>query len=162
MTDHYSLLVPGATADGKIEVFAPYDCSLIATVDTGGSDAVETALKTADALYRDKENWLTAEQRIKVLAKTVHIMQARFDELAVEAAREGGKPLVDSKVEVARAIDGIKNCIEVLRTGHGQEIPMQKNAASMNRLAFTTHEPIGVVVALSAFNHPLNLRGRYP
>lgn len=34
---------------------------------------------------------------------------------------------------------------------------MQKNAASINRLAFTTHEPIGVVVAVSAFNHPLNL-----
>ena len=157
MTDHFSLLVPGATADGKIEVVAPYDCALIATVDTGGSDAVETALKTADALFRDKNNWLTAEQRVEVLDKTADIMQQRFDELAVEAAREGGKPLVDSKVEVARAIDGIKNCIEVLRTEHGEEIPMQKNAASMNRLAFTTHEPIGVVVAVSAFNHPLNL-----
>ena len=114
-------------------------------------------MKTADALYRDKNNWLTAEQRIKVLDKTADIMQSRFDELALEAAREGGKPLVDSKIEVARAIDGIKNCIEVLRTEHGEEIPMQKNAASMNRLAFTTHEPIGVVVAVSAFNHPLNL-----
>jgi acyl-CoA reductase-like NAD-dependent aldehyde dehydrogenase len=157
MTDHFPLLVPGATADGKVEVFAPYDCALIATVDTGGSDAVETALKTADALYRDKNNWLTAEQRIKVLDRTADIMQSRFDELALEAAREGGKPLVDSKIEVTRAIDGIKNCIEVLRTEHGEEIPMKKNAASMNRLAFTTHEPIGVVVAVSAFNHPLNL-----
>jgi len=157
MTDHFPLLVPGAEADGKVEVTAPYDCSVIATVDTGGSDAVETALKTADALYRDRDNWLTAEQRIQVLDRTADIMQSRFDELAVEAAREGGKPLVDSKIEVARAIDGIKNCIEVLRTEHGEEIPMQKNAASMHRLAFTTHEPIGVVVALSAFNHPLNL-----
>jgi acyl-CoA reductase-like NAD-dependent aldehyde dehydrogenase len=157
MTDHFSVLVPGATADGQIEVTAPYDCSVIATVDTGGSDAVETALTTADRLYRDRESWLDAEQRIQILDKTAAIMQSRFDELAVEAAREGGKPLVDSRVEVARAIDGIRNCIEVLRTEHGEEIPMQKNAASMNRLAFTTHEPIGVVVAVSAFNHPLNL-----
>jgi acyl-CoA reductase-like NAD-dependent aldehyde dehydrogenase len=157
MTKHFPLLVPGAAADGKVEVSAPYDCAVIATVDTGGSEAVDTALKTADALFRDQNSWLTAEQRIQVLAKTADIMQSRFDELAVEAAREGGKPLMDSKVEVARAIDGIKNCIEVLRTEHGEEIPMQKNAASMNRLAFTTHEPIGVVVAVSAFNHPLNL-----
>ncbi len=157
MTDHFPLLVPGAEPDGTTEVYAPYDCALIATVDTGGSDAAETALATADALYRDRENWLPAEQRIQVLAKTADIMQSRFDELAVEAAREGGKPLVDSKVEVTRAIDGIRNCIEVLRTAHGLEIPMQKNAASMHRLAFTTHEPIGVVVAVSAFNHPLNL-----
>ncbi|MGB5603261.1 MAG: aldehyde dehydrogenase family protein [Gammaproteobacteria bacterium] len=157
MTKHFPLLVPGAAADGKVEVSAPYDCAVIATVDTGGSEAVDTALKTADALFRDQNSWLIAEQRIQVLAKTADIMQSRFDELAVEAAREGGKPLMDSKVEVARAIDGIKNCIEVLRTEHGEEIPMQKNAASMNRLAFTTHEPIGVVVAFSAFNHPLNL-----
>ena len=29
--------------------------------------------------------------------------------------------------------------------------------ASAGRLAFTHHEPIGVVVAVSAFNHPINL-----
>ena len=34
---------------------------------------------------------------------------------------------------------------------------MGVNPASAGRLAFTRHEPIGVVVALSAFNHPLNL-----
>jgi len=34
---------------------------------------------------------------------------------------------------------------------------MQLNLASMNRLAFTHSEPIGPVVVVSAFNHPLNL-----
>ncbi len=157
MPDHFSLLIPGAKADGKIEVTAPFDGALIATIETGGSDAVEQALTTAYALFRDKKNWLTAEQRIHILEKTADIMQLRFDELAIEAAREGGKPLMDSKAEVARAIDGIKNCVEVIRIDHGEEIPMGKNSASMNRLAFTTREPIGVVVAVSAFNHPLNL-----
>ena len=46
---------------------------------------------------------------------------------------------------------------EHLRTQHGQEIPMNLNAASQGKLAVTRHEPIGVVVAVSAFNHPLNL-----
>lgn len=157
MPEHFKLLIPGAKADGTIEVTAPFDGALIATIETGGSDAAEQALATAHTLYRDKNKWLTAEQRIHILEKTAIIMQSRFDELAIEAAREGGKPLMDSKAEVARAIDGIKNCVEVLRTEHGEAIPMGKNAASMNRLAFTTHEPIGVVVAVSAFNHPLNL-----
>ena len=44
-----------------------------------------------------------------------------------------------------------------LRTQAGDEIPMNLNAASAGRLAFTRHEPIGVVLAFSAFNHPLNL-----
>ena len=157
MPDHFKLLIPGAKADGKIEVTAPYDGALIATIDTGGSEAAEQALATADALFRDKKNWLSKEKRISVLEKTAEIMQSRFDELAIESAREGGKPLLDSKAEVARAIDGIKNCAELIGAEHGEEIPMGKNAASMNRLAFTTSEPIGVVVAVSAFNHPLNL-----
>ena len=157
MSDHFKLLVPGATAAGSIEVTAPYDGAHIATIETGNSSAVETALNTAHNLFSNRQNWLSAEQRINVLEKSASIMQSRFDELAIEAAREGGKPLPDSKIEVARAIDGLKNCVEVIRSEHGEEIPMGRNAASMNRLAFSTREPIGVVVAVSAFNHPLNL-----
>ncbi len=158
MTQHYSLMIPGAdSTDGILEVRAPYDGSLIATVDTADAAAVNTALQTAYALYRDRRQWLAPEKRIAILENTASIMQQWSEELAVEAAREGGKPLVDSRVEVARAIDGVKLCIEHLRTGHGEEIPMGLNPASRGRLAFTTHEPIGVVVAVSAFNHPLNL-----
>ena len=157
MSEHFKLLVPNATSAGNNNVTAPFDGAHIATIETGDSSAVEIALDTAHNLFSNKQNWLTAEQRINVLEKTADIMQSRFLELATEAAREGGKPLPDSEVEVTRAIDGIKNCVEVIRSSHGEEIPMRKNAASMNRLAFTTHEPIGVVVAISAFNHPLNL-----
>ena len=158
MAEHFSLMIPGASPTcPPIEVTAPYDGSVIATVDIGGAEAIETALTTAYSLFRDRENWLPAGQRIEILEKTADIMSKRMDALALEAAREGGKPLIDSQVEVARAVDGIKNCIEVLRTEHGEEIPMDKNASSVNRLAVTRLEPIGVVVAVSAFNHPLNL-----
>ena len=62
-------------------------------------------------------------------------MAEHAEELALEAAREGGKPLADSKVEVARAIDGMKNCVEVIRSEHGEEIPMSRNAApAANRM----------------------------
>ena len=72
-------------------------------------------------------------------------------------AQEGGKPLVDAGVEANRAIDGVRNAAEELRNFAGREIPMGLTAASTGRWAFTTKEPIGVVVAISAFNHPLNL-----
>jgi len=86
-----------------------------------------------------------------------HDTARRAEELALEAAREGGKPLLDSRVEVARAIDSIRICIDCLRTKSGETVPMGINAASAGKLAFTTLEPMGVVVAVSAFNHPLNL-----
>ena len=138
-------------------MFAPFDRALIATATAADSKAVDKALETASRLFRDRDAWLKPYQRIEILDKAAVIMEQRAEELAVEAAREGGKPLVDSKVEVARAIDGVKNCIEVLRTEGGREIPMNLNPASAGRIAFTHKQPIGVVVAVSAFNHPLNL-----
>ena len=39
----------------------------------------------------------------------------------------------------------------------GSEIPMGLTPAAEGKIAFTTREPIGLVVAISAFNHPLNL-----
>lgn len=158
MPAHFPLLIPGASADSVLhEVHSPFDGSPIATVEQANEAAVEKAISTAYSLFRNRDAWLKPPQRIAVLEKAAAIMQSRRDELALEAAREGGKPLVDSRVEADRAIDGVKICIERLRTQAGEEIPMNLNAASAGRLAFTQHEPIGVVLAYSAFNHPLNL-----
>lgn len=158
MSQHFPLMVPGATGNGpSVEVHAPFDGALIATVEAATREVVDRAYATAYALFRNRDAWLPAAKRIEVLNGAAAIMQQRRDELAVEAAREGGKPLVDSLVEVNRAIDGMRLCVEYLRTQAGSEIPMGLNAASTNRWAFTRHEPIGVVLAYSAFNHPLNL-----
>ena len=64
---------------------------------------------------------------------------------------------MDSRGEASRATDGIRLCIETIRTEGGNVIPVQGTAGGAGRVAFTTKEPIGVVVAISAFNHPLNL-----
>lgn len=157
MTEHYSVLIPGAKSCGIHNVTSPFSGDIIGSVDTADAEAIEQALHTADRLYQDRSKWLPGEKRIEVLEKTAAIMQERFDYLAVEAAREGGKPLIDSRVEVTRAIDGIRNCAELLRHETGNEIAMGVNPASSGRLAFTHREAIGVVVAISAFNHPLNL-----
>ncbi|MCW8988165.1 MAG: aldehyde dehydrogenase family protein [Gammaproteobacteria bacterium] len=141
----------------KVTVTAPFDDSEIATLDAATSADVEKALSTAYTLFNDKSKWLPASQRIGILNKTAVLMREQFDELVLNAAREGGKPLCDSQVEVERAIDGVLNCIECIRTDHGAEIPMGINPASEKHLAFTRSEPIGVVIAVSAFNHPLNL-----
>jgi acyl-CoA reductase-like NAD-dependent aldehyde dehydrogenase len=158
MTDHFSLMVPGSKTTSPLrEVSAPYDGTLLATVDTADSSVTERALATAYALYRNRDAWISQARRIDILRNVAKLMQDRAESLALEAAREGGKPLMDSRVEVARAIDGVLNCAELSRSEAGHVIPMNLNAASMGRIAFTQREPIGVVVAVSAFNHPLNL-----
>ncbi|EOZ95369.1 Aldehyde dehydrogenase [Indibacter alkaliphilus LW1] len=84
-------------------------------------------------------------------------MQERIEDLTKIAAGEGGKPYQDSKVEVLRAINGVKIAAEEIAGLAGEQIPMGLTEASVGRIAFTTREPIGVVVSVSAFNHPVNL-----
>ena len=157
MNDFPFLVANSTPSKDRLTVTAPWDQSVICDVPVADSNAVEIALSNAHTIFKDRDRWLAPYKRIEILDKTVEIMQSRFEELAIEAAREGGKPLIDSRVEVSRAIDGIKNCIECIRNETGHGVPMGLNAASQNRLAFTCREPIGVVVAVSAFNHPLNL-----
>ena len=56
-----------------------------------------------------------------------------------------------------RAINSVKLAAEEIGRLTGEQIPMGLTEASSNRIAFTSREPIGVVVSISAFNHPLNL-----
>lgn len=152
------LMVPGAkTNGGELKVYAPYNDAFITSIAAANSGTIDRALENAHGVFHDRDAWLKPYQRAAILEKTAQLMTERAGELAVEAAREGGKPLVDSKVEVARAIDGVKECVEYLRSDSGKEIPMGLTAAAINRVAFTRREPIGVIVAVSAFNHPLNL-----
>ncbi|MHC4764477.1 MAG: aldehyde dehydrogenase family protein [Planctomycetota bacterium] len=156
--EHFPLMVPGASpAAQQREVRSPYDGQLLATVEQADGPAVEQALATAAGLFADRDGWLAPARRIEILQAAAAIMVERREELALEAAREGGKPLTDSLVEADRAIEGMKLCVETLRTQGGAEIPMNLTAASAGRAAFTQIEPAGVVLAFSAFNHPLNL-----
>jgi acyl-CoA reductase-like NAD-dependent aldehyde dehydrogenase len=155
---HFPHMIAGEIEPaGRMQVTAPFDQAPIATVDTVSDAGVEQALSVARELFDDRDGWLTLSERIGILQRTAGLMRDRAESLALEAAREGGKPLIDSRIEVTRAIDGIAICIETLRRDAGEEIPMGVNPASQGRIAFTHREPVGVVVAVSAFNHPLNL-----
>lgn len=156
---HFPLMIAGLSKAqaSHAEVYSPYTDKIIATVDKANNDDVEQALATAHALYRDRNNWLSVVERIAILEKAVALMTQQADELAAGAAEEGGKPLLDSNVEMARCIDSIRACIDGLRNEAPHTIPMGINPASQHRLTTIRKEPIGVVVAISAFNHPLNL-----
>ncbi len=140
-----------------LQIRSPYDGHLIAELPLAGEAEVESALQRAYAVFRDPSRHLPKYRRIEILEKLVRLMEAQIEELTRIAAEEGGKPWRDSQVEVLRAISGVKIAIAELFSLHGEEIPMGMTAASTGRLAFTTREPIGVVLAISAFNHPLNL-----
>ena len=140
-----------------IEIRNPFNNTLIEKVTLQSETEVQAALDLAYNAYLDQKNWLPKYEIIKILEKTMEIMSSRIEELTIIAANEGGKPYIDSKVEVARAINGIKVAIEHMGSFEGKEVAMGHTPSSANRMAYTMKEPIGVVLSISAFNHPLNL-----
>lgn len=141
----------------KIEVTSPFDGKVVGSVDFNSFEEVEQAIDTAYELYLDKDNWLPKYKRVEILENVMKIMSSQVEELTILCASEGGKPYIDSKVEILRAINGIKLAIEHLGAFEGREIAMGHTSTSANRMAYTMKEPIGVVAAISAFNHPFNL-----
>jgi acyl-CoA reductase-like NAD-dependent aldehyde dehydrogenase len=140
-----------------MRVTQPYDGELIAEIPVDSAAEIEAKLESAVRVFSSRDNWLPAWQRIDILRRLARLVEKDHDELSMLIAREGGKPLADAKVEVGRAINGIEGTASHIEHRAGVEIPMGLTPASANRWAFTTSEPIGPVVAISAFNHPLNL-----
>jgi len=140
-----------------LKVFCPFDNTLIKEIPFNTALEVENALYQANNLYNQHPHGLPAYQRIEILEKLVVLITKQQEEIVKLATQEGGKPYQDSKVEILRAINGVKLAAQAISQLHGEQIPMGLTPSSENRLAFTTKEPIGVVVAISAFNHPFNL-----
>ncbi len=140
-----------------LSVVQPSDGALIKDVPLNSWEQVDAMLVTAQRLSTDKTRWLPAYQRKEILKKLVTLMTPEIDAFALLIAREGGKPLQDAKVEALRAVNGVEIAIEDMANLAGKQVPMDLTPAGAGRIAFTRKEPIGVVAALSAFNHPLNL-----
>lgn len=140
-----------------LQVLQAFDRAVISEIALDDAGALESKLATAARTMREREAWLKPHQRSAILLRAASLLEARQAHFARLIAREGGKPSSDAAVEVIRAIDGLRNAAEEIRGFAGREIPMGLTPASEGRWAFTTREPIGVVAAISAFNHPLNL-----
>ena len=141
----------------QLYVTNPFDDAPVGEVKLSSESEVDAALAIADKTHRTNRKGLPRHERIAILKKTAEIMKGRTAELAMLIASEGGKPLIDAKVEVDRAIDGVESCAAEIANNAGVEIPMDLTPAGAGKMAFTVKEPIGPVVAVSAFNHPLNL-----
>lgn len=141
----------------QLSVYAPYDLSLIEEIPLRTADDMLSAIETAHQAFQDRSRWLKKHERVAILNKIALLMEERSEDIIKTSAREGGKPWADTEVEMARAINGVKLAVEHMGSFHGTEVPMGQTASSVNRMAFTFREPIGVVASVSAFNHPINL-----
>ncbi len=141
----------------KLKVINPYSLKIIEELALANDVQIESMIGKAYSLFQDRTSWIPKNDRISILQRLKKLMQDHYDELVSISIREGGKPFTDTRIEMDRAILGVQLAIEYLGKGSGKMIPMGRTAGSANRIAFTIWEPKGVVISISAFNHPINL-----
>ncbi len=141
-----------ATAE-TLEVRYPYTGEVIATVPRGNREHVREALAIARA-YRPT---LTRYERYRILMKAGEIIAQRKADIARWITLEAGICLKDSTYEVGRASDVLLFAANQALVDDGQSFSCDLTHHGKSRRVHTLREPLlGVISAITPFNHPLN------
>jgi len=140
-----------------LEIINPSTGMVFAAVNVDDLSMAGQKLQRAQELFANKARHLALHERIAILEKLASLMEQEHAVYAMTIAEEGGKPLHDARVEVDRAIAGIRMAAATVAEHRGRVIPLGSQQSSAERIGTTQMFPRGVVLAFSAFNHPLNL-----
>jgi len=142
--------------DKTIDIRDPFDDSLIDTVPAATTDDVEIALAAADAA-RGAARAMTTYERSQILLKTASIVADNLEDFAVTIAREGSKTIKEARGEASRCVNTLTISGEEAKRLLGETIPFDSFPGGEQRRGHFERVPIGVVVAITPFNDPLNL-----
>ncbi|HEY8252688.1 MAG TPA: phosphonoacetaldehyde dehydrogenase [Burkholderiales bacterium] len=139
--------------DRTIEVRYPYTGEVVATIAKATVDDVKRAFRVA----RDYKPKLTRYERYKILMRAGEIIASRRDEIARGITLESGLCIKDSTYEVGRASDVLLFAANQALVDDGQTFSCDLTHHGKSRRVYTMREPLmGVISAITPFNHPLN------
>jgi phosphonoacetaldehyde dehydrogenase len=141
-------------ADDRVEVRNPYTGAVVGTVPSASPAQVAEAFRQANA-YQPK---LSRYDRQKILLRTAELLASRRDEIATLITAESGLCWKDSTYEVGRAYDVYSLAGQLAIRDDGEIYSCDVTPQGKPRKIFTTRTPLlGVLSAITPFNHPLNM-----
>ena len=96
-------------------------------------------------------------QRIAWLNDVAEKLAQKKEEIAHILCEEVGKPIAFARVEVERAIETILLSSSAMTHVHGETFDTTTMPSGKKSTAFFKREPVGVALAITPFNFPLNL-----
>ncbi len=142
--------------DNKIEVRDPFDNSLVDTVPRATKEDVDKALAAAVIGFGAARK-MTVYDRAQVLFKTAGIVAGRIEDFARTIAREGSKTIREARKEARRCVNTLTISAEEAKRIQGETLPFSSFPGGEKRRGYYERVPIGVVLAITPFNDPLNL-----
>lgn len=139
-----------------IEISNPGSGDALGTVALAEVSDVDKIVADAQRGQKDMAA-LPAFDRAALLQRVAQIMEDDAEDLARLDAAENGKPIAQTREEVAAAIRIFRGYAGEATRLFGRQIPLDAVPGLAGNLAITMREPLGVVAALIPFNYPIEL-----
>src|SRR6266568_2396648 len=142
-------------ASGRTEeVTSPFDGAVAGTVPVAGADDVGAALDRAEA---GAATWrrTPAFERMRILMRAAELADERAEQTAQIISAEAGKTIAEARGEAGRSGDLIRLAAFEGTQLYGDTLPLDANRGTgLDKIGFTIHQPVGIVVAITPFNYP--------
>ncbi len=139
-----------ADSGAAIEVTDPARGEVIGTVPKLGAQETRTAIEAADRAWPEWRG-KTAKERANILRKWFELIMAAQEDLAVLMTTEQGKPLAESRGEVAYGASFVEWFAEEAKRVYGDTIPPHQG----DKRIVVVKQPIGVTAAITPWNFPI-------
>lgn len=158
LTKKNKMFLAGKWVSGEkiIEVLDPQDNSLIATVPAANEEDVLHSIEEAKKGAKIAADMPTHE-RIAILNRAADWIYEHKEKYAMTIAREGSKTIKEARKEVVRCIETLRISAEEARRINGETISFDQMHGSEDRMGYYYRFPVGIIVAITPFNDPLNL-----
>jgi aldehyde dehydrogenase (NAD+) len=142
-----------SAAGERFEVVNPATEEVIAEVAEAGPADIDAAVAAARACFEgDAWRSLSARKRGALLYRAADLLEQRTEDMARLETLHNGKPLFESKIDVAMTVETLRYYAGWADKLTGQTLPVDGPF-----FTYTLREPVGVVAAIVPWNFPLNL-----
>jgi acyl-CoA reductase-like NAD-dependent aldehyde dehydrogenase len=139
-----------------IHVLNPFTQETVDIIPAATTTDVDTALLSAHrglGICRA----LPRHHRATILSCTANIVREQQEDFAILIVQEAGKTIVQARKEVSRCVNTLELSAEEAKRLSGEVIPFDAYEGAMGRQGYTHCDPLGIILAITPFNDPLNL-----
>lgn len=161
MNSNYKFYVNGEWRESQtkevIEIHSPYKDAIVGKVQAISQSEADEAIQAAKIAQKNWEQ-ISIRERGDYLYRWIKELATMKEEIATTIMQEVGKGFNDAVKEVERTIDLIRFTIEEAIHLYGESM-LGENfpGGSRSKIAISHRVPLGVVLAISPFNYPVNL-----
>ncbi|MBB5174873.1 aldehyde dehydrogenase family protein [Texcoconibacillus texcoconensis] len=138
------------------EIFHPHTEEKLADVAYSSKKMMSEAIEAATNSFPIIKD-LSCRERADILFQAATLLEEEKEEVALIICDEAAKPISAARGEVDRTIQTLQFSGEEAKKLAGEYVPLAAGKGGEGRDAYTIHEPIGVIGAITPFNFPLNL-----